>query len=231
MFGKRHFIFLAGLSILISFLLVGYHVQESWKDRIEQKDRKLCLLKSRLKEVRATSRESAEAHEREIVEKNERLKELKEAHEKEVAEKNEEVNRLRYELTSRQKKRDEKVQRIRQFLEGRGSPMAATAEELVRISESQDISTALLVGIAGVESSFGVHCYGHNPFGYLQAGSGTGLRRYSGWVEGYEAICKFIRSHWGRRGQQINSSFQLRGYCVPDSPWMEKVDAIRKKIE
>lgn len=117
------------------------------------------------------------------------------------------------------------AQKYRAFLERKGSPMAPTTEELVMICNNYNISPELIIGIAGVESSYGRRCYGHNPFGYLKAGAGTGLRTYASWTDGYIALCKFIRSHW--RADRFTHSSQLPGYCVPNHPWMEKVERMK----
>ncbi len=211
---------------MVSLATISWHVRKSWKDKAERKDNEISTLAHAIKQ----KDKEISALEVKVRTAEDTNKKLLEEQEKEGAEKDKELSFLRQELSSRAKRRDEQAQRIRSYLDRQGSPMAPTAEELVRISDSHQIDPFLLVGIAGVESAFGKRCYGFNPFGYLKGGGGVVLRRYSSWVDGYEAICKFIRSHWGRRGQKIESAYQLRGYCVPDHPWMEKVEAVRRKL-
>lgn len=227
---RRYVVLLTALIFITSLFTTGWYIEHSWKKRINKKNKEISKLKDEVKAGLDINKSIKRDHNLKIVQKDEEIGQLRQAHEQEITEKNEELDRIGIELSSRGQRSNEKIQKVRGFLKSQGSPMASTAEELVRISESYQIDPFLLVGIAGVESSFGKRCYGFNPFGYLQNGAGSGLRRYKSWVDGYIAICKFIRSNWGKSGKVIYSSSQLRGYCFPDHPWMEKVEAIKKRL-
>ncbi len=222
----RHIGFLTCIFLLASLFSTGWYVRSSWIAKVSNRDLKIRMLRSELSGLSYEKKKVAKDYGAQIADKDQQICQLIQEYEAEICAKNEQIDRLGFELASRAQKRNAKAQQIRRFLQSRGSPMASTAEELVIIAESHNIDPFLLVGIAGVESSFGQHCYGYNPFGYLQNGAGSGLRRYQSWVDGYVAICRFIRSSWGKTGRFIYSATQLRGYCCPDHPWMEKVNAI-----
>jgi hypothetical protein len=227
---RRYIGLLICVFVLTSLFGTGWYVRSSWIEKARNRAAKISQLKREVSVLKNENLWIKKDSDTRIAEKDEEICQVKQDYETQLCAKNEEIERLGYELVSRAQKNNAKVSRVRRFLQSRGSPMTSTAEELVMVAESYQIDPFLLVGIAGVESEFGRHCYSYNPFGYLQSGEGSSLRRYHSWVDGYVGICKFIRSNWSKGGKFIHSASQLKGYCCPDHPWMEKVDAISDSI-
>jgi hypothetical protein len=164
-----------------------------------------------------------------IIEEKDSAEDKNKQLEKQLQEKEEQRKAIEAEKDALQKEVEtyrSDVKELQDFLASKGSPMAPSAKALYVSAKRYGHDPKLLVAIAGVESCFGKRCYGHNPFGYLKSGAGSGLREYSSWAAGYEATAKFIAGHWGG----VQSSSRMHGYCVPSHPWMEKVAGIQRSI-
>ncbi|GEM_PF-4765645 len=99
-------------------------------------------------------------------------------------------------LALRELSHDEMIEAIEQFLGRSGSPMTANAADFVEISEQYSIDPRLLVGVAGAESSLGLHMLpgSHNPFG-------LGPHRYfATFRDAIEAEAQFLHHYFISRG-------------------------------
>jgi hypothetical protein len=67
---------------------------------------------------------------------------------------------------------------IREYLESHGSPMAPHAETIVVAANLHRVDPRLVVAIAGVESSYGKHSWGHNAWGW-----NNGYTKWGSWEE------------------------------------------------
>jgi hypothetical protein len=76
------------------------------------------------------------------------------------------------------------VPRIQDWLEGRNSPMAPYAEELITAGIDHDVDPRLVVGIAAIESSVGKRLPpgSHNAWGWNGSGA-YGLKAWPSWPE------------------------------------------------
>jgi hypothetical protein len=81
------------------------------------------------------------------------------------------------------------------FLQGKGSPMAGLGSVFVGSGRKYGVDPRLLVGISGIESSFGKHIYGsYNAWGW-----GPG-KPFSSFEEGIATVAKGLRSGYLDRG-------------------------------
>ena len=112
-----------------------------------------------------------------------------------------------------------RADRIDRFLEG--SPMAGLGEQIVDEANRTGVNPYLCPAIAYVESSLGFQPYQSpcNAWGMMG-------RRYYTWVEGVRAFFDNIVAHWGA----AQSAYELRGYCVPDYPWMPNTQGLVEAI-
>lgn len=76
----------------------------------------------------------------------------------------------------------------------------------------------LMPAIAVIESSGGLRCAYHNPFGRLKNGTGSGLIRFSSWEAAIWDQAAFIKRHWG----STNDPYKMKGYAA-DPAWPAKV--------
>jgi len=115
---------------------------------------------------------------------------------------------------------DEKVAKIEYYL--RGSPLAGYGDWMVTEGERTDVNPFLCPAVAEAESSLGrALCGSCNAWGMLGCS-------FSSWQNGITRWFDNINVHWGRG---VTSSYQLRGYCVPDSPWDYNVNRVATAIE
>jgi hypothetical protein len=114
-------------------------------------------------------------------------------------------------------------ERIRRFLDSKGSPMAPHAGTIVRAGIRFGVDPRVIVAIAGVETSYGLHAYAYNAWGW-------GSSRWSGWtaaIEGYSRnLAEGYRSL--RTGRFAAAS---RSYCPPcGDKWGIKALSIFRQI-
>lgn len=112
---------------------------------------------------------------------------------------------------------------IDDYLARRGSPLAGYGHVFVAEGLRTGINPLLPVAIAGKESSFGRKCFARfNAWGMLAYPQG-----FTSWEEGIKANFEWLRHYYGAPQE----AYDCRGYCVPDHPWMEHVQAIIKEME
>lgn len=110
------------------------------------------------------------------------------------------------------------VARIDRFLGN--SPMRGLGEVMMQNAERTGVWVMLCPTQAYAESSLGaVCCY---PF---QAWGMYGVHP-SSWEDAIARYFDNIVKHWG----QAQGVFELRGYCVPDHPYMENVQRLAESI-
>ncbi len=113
------------------------------------------------------------------------------------------------------------VERINSYLAQRGSPMRGLGEVFVAQAERFDIDPRLSVAIAEGESSCGKHCFApYNAWGMLAYGN------CGSWENGIRLNVELLHKNWG----SPKTAYDCPGYCVPDHPWMENVDGVRRRI-
>lgn len=83
------------------------------------------------------------------------------------------------------------VQQVATFLESQNSPMAPHATDIVRAGSTYGVDPRLVVAIAGVESSFGRKCRGHNAWGW-----NNGRTRWSSWSESIDSYTKLFSENY-----------------------------------
>lgn len=121
--------------------------------------------------------------------------------------------------------------RIDRVLERYGSPMAGTGIDFAREGRRQDVNPFVVLGIAGIESSFGRAACGFNAHGLGSCGrawTSTGcvgagsvsLRELTSWSASARVAVRFIRC----RFPDATSVYGLVGYCACGG-WYEKVVA------
>ncbi|MFA6081969.1 MAG: hypothetical protein WC773_00945 [Patescibacteria group bacterium] len=97
---------------------------------------------------------------------------------------------------------DQMFGRISNYLDHQGSPMSSI-EDLLQIASKYQIDPRLIIGVAGAESTYGIHMPSgsHNPFGLGPT------NRYLTWSDGYMAEAQFLYDHFIQFG--VFSPFQI----------------------
>ena len=98
------------------------------------------------------------------------------------------------------------------------SPLTGYEYIFIREGKRTRINPYLPAAIAGKESYFASQCFApYNAWGMLAYPQG-----FSSWEEGIRVNFDWLQ-HWYSCPQ---SAYDCRGYCVPDHPWMEDIQAI-----
>ena len=109
------------------------------------------------------------------------------------------------------------AERIDTVLARYNSPLAGYGIVFVRESRRTGIPATLPAAIAGKESYFGRQCFApHNAWGMLSYPQG-----WATWEEGIRASFDWLQGWYGRP----QSGYDCPGYCEPDHPWMEDIEA------
>jgi len=115
------------------------------------------------------------------------------------------------------------AQVIDAYLARRNSPLAGCGAIFAEEGLRTGINPYLPVAIAGVESSFGLYCFApHNAWGMLAYRAG-----FRSWEEGIRANFAWLARYYGAP----QGARDCPGYCVPNHPWMEKVQSIIQDLE
>lgn len=134
-----------------------------------------------------------------------------------------ESERLERHLAEREARLQAVAARIDSYLSRRGSPLAGYGMFFAEQGERTGINPYLPVAIAGAESTFGLACFAHcNAWGMLAYPRG-----FPSWNEGIRANFAWLARYYGRP----QSAYDCPGYCVPDHPWMERVQAVIEELE
>jgi hypothetical protein len=115
------------------------------------------------------------------------------------------------------------VARLRTWLDGRGSPMAPYAEDLLAAGIAHDVDPRLVIGIAAIESTVGEQLPpgSHNAWGW----SGDGPHGLKAWPSWPEAIDDFTE-RLGRLYDTTSIDEQMaQTYCPPN--WQKWLDTVR----
>lgn len=83
------------------------------------------------------------------------------------------------------------VEQVARFLESQKSPMAPHAMDIVRAGSTYGVDPRLVIAIAGVESSFGKKCRGHNAWGW-----NNGRTRWSSWTESIDTYTRLFSEQY-----------------------------------
>lgn len=122
----------------------------------------------------------------------------------------------------RQRRRAEMVARIDGYLANRGSPMAGMGWAFYDSAARYGIDPRLSVAIAEGESNCGKRCFApRNAWGMLAYRSG-----FASWEDGINANLDWLHRYYG----SPQSAYDCPGYCVPNQPWMDNVDRVRRSI-
>ncbi|MFA6976474.1 MAG: hypothetical protein WC194_07125 [Mesotoga sp.] len=113
------------------------------------------------------------------------------------------------------------IARIDNYLAARSSPMQGLGHVFVEQAERFDIDPRLSVAIAEGESFCGKCCFApYNAWGMLAYGN------CGSWENGIRLNVELLHKNWG----SPKTAYDCPGYCVPDHPWMENVDGVRRAI-
>ncbi|NPV54536.1 MAG: glucosaminidase domain-containing protein [Firmicutes bacterium] len=134
-----------------------------------------------------------------------------------------EAERLERHLAESEARLQAVASRIDAYLARWGSPLAGCGRVFAEEGERTGVNPHLPVAIAGAESTFGLACFApHNAWGMLSYPQG-----FASWEEGIRANFAWLAKHYGRP----QSAYDCPGYCVPDHPWMERVQSIIRELE
>ncbi len=94
-----------------------------------------------------------------------------------------------------------------------------------------DISPALVVAIAGAETTFGIHvCVAFNAWNWFWNGTCSGSP-FTSYDEGVETVSKFLRKNYPDKGLNTLALISQR-YCAVDcSNWISNVSTFLGEIE
>lgn len=120
---------------------------------------------------------------------------------------------------TKQEEHDLKVAKIEYYL--RGSPLSGYGDWMVTEGERTGVNPYLCPAVAEAESSLGrALCGSYNAWGMLGCG-------FSSWQHGITRWFDNCILHWGA----AQHATEMRGYCVPDHPWMENCESVAHAIE
>jgi hypothetical protein len=114
------------------------------------------------------------------------------------------------------------VPRIRDWLEGRGSPMAPYAADLVAAGVAYDVDPRVVLGIAGIESTVGEQIPegSHNAWGWNGDGP-RGLKAWGSWPEAIDDYTERLGRLYDT--DNVDEDF-ARTYCPPNwEKWLTTV--------
>lgn len=114
------------------------------------------------------------------------------------------------------------IARIDGYLVNRCSPMQGLGWAFYDSAARYSIDPRLSVAIAEGESNCGKCCFApHNAWGMLAYRSG-----FCSWEEGINANLDWLHRYFG----SPQTAYDCPGYCVPDYPWMDNVERVRRSI-
>lgn len=137
-----------------------------------------------------------------------------------IAHADEQMDRQRMEYIVHEVVDEPKVKAIDSYLSG--SPMANQGETIVKEAIRTGVNAYLAPAQAEAESSRGAVPY-HNQFNVF--GMMTG-RAFTSFADSISYYFDMILRNWG----PVQDAHQLTGYCVPDYPYLDGVDALVKAI-
>jgi hypothetical protein len=116
-----------------------------------------------------------------------------------------------------------KVDNVRKYLEGRKSPLADYAEEIVKAADTHGIDYRLIPAISIIESSGGIHNFrSYNAWGW-------GKRNFSSWEDGIWTVTEGLARYYAR-GMDTPQKMS-RTYCPPNAEnWARKVTFVMNQI-
>jgi murein DD-endopeptidase MepM/ murein hydrolase activator NlpD len=123
----------------------------------------------------------------------------------------------------------ELVASIDSLLSKRGSPMAGLGSFFVATGKKYGVDPRLVVGISGIESSFGTRIMGaHNAWGW-----GPG-KPFSSWEEGISAVTQGLRSGYLDRGLMTPGQIVKRYAPASDgndeANWAKTVESFMREL-
>jgi hypothetical protein len=115
------------------------------------------------------------------------------------------------------------VDRIRDWLDGRGSPLAPYAEDLVAAGVAHDVDPRVVLGIAGIESTVGEELPegSHNAWGWNGDGP-HGLATWDSWPEAIDDYTERLGRLYDT--DNVDEDF-AQTYCPPN--WEKWLDTVR----
>ena len=119
--------------------------------------------------------------------------------------------------------RQRKISNIRKFLEGKNSPLAAYAEDLVDAAREYGIDYRLVAAISIVESSGGLYNFRpYNAWGWGKSG-------FENWKDAIWSVSKGLGNYYAKG---LDTPYEIgRVYCPPSSDsWSRKVSSLMRKI-
>lgn len=117
----------------------------------------------------------------------------------------------------------QKVEKIKKYLEKRGSPLAAYAEEFVKAADEYGIDYRIVVAISIVESNGGKKNFKpYNAWGWGKSGFGS-------WTEGIWAVSKGIGKYYSKGA--TTPKYISTSYCPPNADnWARNVQGVMNVI-
>jgi hypothetical protein len=115
------------------------------------------------------------------------------------------------------------VKQVAHFLESQSSPMAPHASDIVKAGSTYGVDPRLVIAIAGVESSFGRHCRGHNAWGW-----NNGRTRWKSWSESIDTYTRLF----SERYPNWRNLSRIAPVYNPNTPeqWGRKVSSLIASI-
>jgi hypothetical protein len=106
-----------------------------------------------------------------------------------------------------------------------GSPLKPYLPVFEAAARKYGHDPRLMPAISIIESSGGIHCAYHNPFGRLRRGAGSGLIHFDSWEEAIWDEAAFIYRHWG----SVRDPRRMKGYCS-NPTWGAKVRSVMRRF-
>jgi transglycosylase-like protein with SLT domain len=108
------------------------------------------------------------------------------------------------------------VKQLNRFLARKRSPMATHADEIIVAANRYHVDPRVVVAIAGVESTFGLHSRGFNAWGW-----NGGSTRWRSWTESIDTYTRLLGQKYPNHRNV--ASIARRYNPVTPSAWSRKV--------
>jgi hypothetical protein len=116
------------------------------------------------------------------------------------------------------------VKQLSRFLAKKRSPMASHADEILVAANRYHVDPRVVVAIAGVESTFGIHSRGYNAWGW-----NGGATRWRSWSESIDTYTRLLGQKYPNHRNV--ASIARRYNPVTPSAWSRKVQNWIKSLD
>jgi hypothetical protein len=119
---------------------------------------------------------------------------------------------------------DGRVQAVEALLARYNAPIQGLGQEFVQVADRDGYDWRMLVSIAGIESSFGLHQLGYNLFGW-----GGGQTRFASFADSIDQVSRGLAAGYISHGRTTPEAIQPV-YCPPNPAWAAHVRSFMAQL-